>query len=65
MVGSQGLQNNEKAEESRVGKRLSDLTTRRVIILVLLMLVSVPIFTITTYKPENTYYIYGNELIWE
>ena len=26
---------------------------------------SVPIFTITTYKPENTYYVYGNELLWE
>jgi hypothetical protein len=33
---------------------LSDLTTRRVIILVLAMLISVPIFTDITYQDENT-----------
>lgn len=32
-------------QESKVGKMLSDLTTRRVIILVLAMLISVPLFT--------------------
>ena len=36
-------------EESKVGKKLSDLTTKRVIILVLAMLFCVPIFTASTY----------------
>jgi len=36
-------------EESKVGKKLSDLTTRRVIILVLSMLFSVPVFSVATY----------------
>ena len=36
-------------EESKVGKKLSDLTTRRVIILVLAMMFSEPIFNTTTY----------------
>ena len=36
-------------DESRVGKKLSDLTTRRVIILVLTMLFSVPLFSTNTY----------------
>lgn len=41
-------------QESNVGKMLSDLTTRRVIILVLAMLISVPLFTDLTYQEENT-----------
>jgi len=36
-------------QESKVGKQLSDLTARRVIILVLAMLISVPIFSDTTW----------------
>jgi hypothetical protein len=36
-------------EESKVGKKLSDLTTRRVIILVLAIVFSVPIFGVDTY----------------
>ena len=43
-------------QESKVGKKLSDLTTRRVIILVLAMLISVPIFSDSTYKDDNTSY---------
>jgi hypothetical protein len=39
-------------EESKVGKKLSDLTTRRVIILVLSMLFSVPLFMPSTYGNE-------------
>lgn len=52
-------------EESKVGKKLSDLTTRRVLILVILMLLFVPIFTINTYKEENTYFEYGLDLVGE
>lgn len=52
-------------KESKVGKKLSDLTTRRVIMLVLAMMFSVPAFTITTYKEENTSFEFGLELIGE
>ena len=36
-------------EESKVGRKLSDLTTKRVIILVLAMMFSTPILTLTTW----------------
>lgn len=41
-------------KETKVGKKLSDLTIRRVIILVLAMLISVPVFTDLTYLDDNT-----------
>jgi predicted RNase H-like nuclease len=46
-------------DESKVGKRLSDLTTRRVIILVLAMMFSVPFFSLTTYIEEHKSYKFG------
>jgi hypothetical protein len=52
-------------EESKVGKKLSDLTTRRVIMLVLAMMFSVPVFTISTYKEDNNSYKFGLEMIKE
>ena len=52
-------------KESKVGKRLSEATTRRVIILVLAMLFSVPLFTVTTYVEEPNSYNYGLSLIRE
>lgn len=36
-------------EETNVGKQLSDLTTKRVIILILSIMISIPIFSIDTY----------------
>lgn len=50
-------------EESQVGKKLSDLTTRRVIVLVTLMLLLVPLFTINTYKKEDEYFEYGLDIL--
>ena len=50
-------------EDSKVGKKLSDLTTRRVIMLVLAMMFSVPAFTISTYKEENVSFTFGLELL--
>lgn len=50
-------------EESKVGRKLSDLTTKRVLVLVILMLLFVPIFTINTYKDENTYFKFGLDLL--
>mgnify|MGYP001557444302 CR=1 FL=1 len=47
---------NALPQDSKVGKKLSDLTTRRVIILVLSMLISVPIFDSRTYVDDNTSY---------
>ena len=50
-------------EESKVGKKLSDLTTRRVIILVLAMLFSVPLFSTNTYMEDPTSYDYGLSML--
>ena len=36
-------------QESKVGRKLTDLTTRKVILVVLVMLFSVPLFKSTTY----------------
>ena len=41
-------------KESKVGKKLTDLTTRRVIILVLAMLISQPVFQNNLYENDNT-----------
>jgi len=50
-VVSQKAEKPPKAQtaETRVGKKLSDMTTRRVIILVLVMLFVMPLFSTTTY----------------
>lgn len=40
-------------QETKVGKKLSDLITRRVIVLVLSMLLSVPVFSDTSYLDDN------------
>ena len=46
-------------EESKVGKKLSDLTTKRLIIVVLAMLFSVPIFDPATYQETPSADEYG------
>ena len=46
-----------------MGKKLSDLTTRRVIILVLTMLLSVPLFNDSTYIDENNSYEIGLQIM--
>lgn len=53
----------KKQEESKVGKKLSDLTTKRVIVLVLTMMFSVPIFMLTTYWEENNSFEFGLTLM--
>ncbi|OMJ82972.1 hypothetical protein SteCoe_16183 [Stentor coeruleus] len=50
-------------EESKVGKELSELTTRRVIMLVLGVLIMVPFFLNTLYTDENTSYEYGLKVL--
>lgn len=49
--------------ESKVGKKLSEITTRRVIILVLAMLFSQPIFSVSTYMQQPNSFDYGLNLI--
>jgi hypothetical protein len=49
--------------ESKVGKKLSDITTRKVIILVLAMLFSSVAFKSNTYVEEPDSFDYGLSLI--
>lgn len=45
------LKNNKMINsESKISKRLSDLTTKKVVIIVLILLVSIPVFSYDTYK---------------
>lgn len=50
-------------KESNVGKKLSEITTRKVVILVLVMLFTSPVFTVTTYLEEPDSYNYGLDLL--
>jgi len=62
-TGGNNQGDNLVPQESKVGKMLSDLTTRRVIILVLAMLISVPLFSDTTYQDDNTSFETGINLL--
>jgi hypothetical protein len=50
-------------KESHVGRQLSDLTTRRVIVIVLIMMFSVPILSLDTYIEDPSSFKYGLQLI--
>ena len=50
-------------EESKVGKELSELTTRRVILLVLGILCASPLFVNQLYVDDNTSYVYGLDVM--
>jgi len=50
-------------KESVIGKQLLDYTTRRVIILVLAMLFSFPVFSVSTYMDDPTSYQFGLGLV--
>lgn len=52
-------------EESVVGRKLSDFTTRKVILLVLAMLFSTPFFSVDTWLEEPLSYRYGLQQIHE
>ena len=47
------------AEPSKVGKKMSEMTTRRVIVIVLLLVLMMPIFDGGIDESENEYQIYG------
>jgi hypothetical protein len=50
-------------EESKIGKTLSDVTTKTVIIMVLIVMLSVPLFTFSTYGDETNSYQIGLDYI--
>lgn len=52
-------------KESRVGRKLSEITTRRVIILVLVMLVVMPFLQSEDFSKEPLSAHYGANLVWE
>jgi len=49
--------------ESKVGKRLSELTTKRVVILVLGIMFVLPLLSLSLYYDENTSFAFGLEAI--
>ena len=53
----------EAPKESHVGQKLSDLTTRRVIVIVLIMMFSIPILSLDTYRDTPNSFKYGLQLI--
>lgn len=57
--------NNEEdiPKESKVGQKLSDLTTRRVIVIVLIMMFSIPILSLDTYRETPNFFQYGLQTI--
>ena len=46
-------------QESNVGRQLSDLTVKRVIILILSIMISIPLFSLDTYWPDYSSYQSG------
>lgn len=59
------LNEEELYQETNVGKQLSDLTTKRVIILILSIMISIPIFSIDTYWSDDSSYQSGTKnLVW-
>ena len=51
--------------ETKVGKKLSDLTTQRVIMIVMSIMFAIPIFSLDTYLQEYTAYEAGLNTIYE
>ena len=55
------LEKNMLEKETNVGKKLSDLTTKRVVIIVLLITISIPILSAATYFKDYSNYKFGIE----
>ena len=53
------IENEMHLKESTVGKRLSELTTKRVIIIVLILIVVVPLFDSKAFTEDPIYDVYG------
>lgn len=62
--GQEQIQNEEQLpEESKIGKTLSDVTTKTVIIMVLVVMLSIPLFSFNTYADETTSFQIGLDYI--
>ena len=55
------LEKNMLEKETNVGKKLSDLTTKRVVIIVLLITISIPVLSAGTYFKDYSNYKFGLE----
>ena len=55
----------EIPQETNVGKKLSDLTTKRVITLVMSVMISIPLFSVDTYVSDFTSEESGLNSLWE
>jgi hypothetical protein len=62
-ASEEGNSNLPPLEESNVGHRLSEITTKRVILLVLGMMFVLPLFSNSMYVEENTSYVYGLKVL--
>lgn len=51
------------AKESKVGQKLGDLTTKKMILIILAMLFSVPVFDPSTYISPPSSYDFGLNLL--
>jgi len=59
----EGKEEMEIPEETKIGKVLSEVTTQKVIIMVLVMMLSVPLFSFATYAVETKSFLLGLDLI--
>lgn len=57
--GDEKEENKVVDNETNVGKKLSDLTTKRVVIIVMLLMISIPIFNADTYFQNKSIYEQG------
>ncbi len=56
-------ENTARFKESRVGKKLSEMTTKRVICLVLILLLTVPLLQAEYFFDDDQSYIFGQKLV--
>lgn len=54
---------NDTKKESYVGKQLNDSTTKKVIVLVLCLIFSFPLFTLSSYVTEPASFRWGLDLL--
>lgn len=52
------------SQETKISKKLSDLTTKRVITLIFSVMISIPFFTRETYRDDKTSFEGGLNLIY-
>lgn len=58
-----GKSDTKKAEKSMIGKKLSDVTTKRLIILILILVFSIPILDRSTYSDPDPSYSFALQML--